>query len=189
MELIQVAALVFGVAEVLLARANKVWLYPTGIISILLSMYSLVLAQLYADCLLHIYYLIMSIYGWFYWSSKKDEGGLRVTFSTRSQWLIAIEISVTGSVLFYFLLVNFTPSTTPVWDAWVSATGCAGMWLLTQRKVENWILLNISNAFAIPLLIYKELYILSGLTAFLFVVACVGYFEWRKLAQTTHAAR
>ncbi|MEJ0030210.1 MAG: nicotinamide mononucleotide transporter [Bacteroidota bacterium] len=59
------------------------------------------------------------------------------------------------------------------------------MWLLARRKVENWILLNVSNAFAIPLLMYKDLNILAGLTAFLFIVACVGYFEWRKLANAT----
>jgi len=182
MEIIQIGALTLGVAEVLLARANNVWLYPTGIASILLSMYSLIVAHLYADCLLHVYYLVMSIYGWLYWTSKRDEGGIGVTFSSKREWLIALSISFGGWLLFYWLLITFTPSNTPVWDAWVSATGCAGMWLLARRKVENWILLNVSNAFAIPLLIYKDLNILAILTAFLFVVACVGYFDWRKLA-------
>ena len=182
MEAIQLGALALGVAEVLLARANNVWLYPTGIASILLSMYSLVVAHLYADCLLHFYYLVMSIYGWMYWTSKQSEGGVNVTFSSKTEWLIALAISFGGWLSFYLLLVTFTPSTTPVWDAWVSATGCAGMWLLARRKVENWVLLNVSNAFAIPLLIYKDLHILAALTAFLFIVACVGYFDWRKIA-------
>jgi nicotinamide mononucleotide transporter len=57
------------------------------------------------------------------------------------------------------------------------------MWLLAKRKIENWILLNISNLFAIPLLLYKHLLLYSGLTIFLFIVAIQGYFEWRKIAK------
>jgi nicotinamide mononucleotide transporter len=66
-------------------------------------------------------------------------------------------------------------------DAWVSATAWAGMWLLAKRKIENWILLNISNAFAIPLLFYKQLPLYALLTAFLFIVAVLGYFDWMKI--------
>ncbi len=63
----------------------------------------------------------------------------------------------------------------------IRATAWAGMWLLAKRKIENWILLNISNLFAIPLLLYKQLPLFAGLTLFLFIVAVLGYYEWRKI--------
>lgn len=63
----------------------------------------------------------------------------------------------------------------------VVAFAWAGMWLMAKRKIENWIYLNISNFISIPLLIYKELYIYAGLTAFLFVVAFSGYIKWKKI--------
>ena len=85
-------------------------------------------------------------------------------------------------ILFLFL-TSFTDSQVPAWDAWVSATGWAGMWLLARRKIENWLLLNISNAFAIPLLFNKGLPMLALLTVFLFIVACKGYFDWLKKAR------
>ena len=65
---LQVAILVFGVSEVLLARANSIWLYPMGITATVLAIFSLYDVQLYAECLLHGYYLVMSVYGWWYWS-------------------------------------------------------------------------------------------------------------------------
>jgi nicotinamide mononucleotide transporter len=71
----------------------------------------------------------------------------------------------------------------PVWDAFVSATAWAGMWLLARRKVENWVFLNISNLFAVPLLFYKKLPMFAVLTVFLFVVACFGYFDWKRKAE------
>ncbi|MEI9957355.1 MAG: nicotinamide mononucleotide transporter family protein [Ferruginibacter sp.] len=81
------------------------------------------------------------------------------------------------------MLKHFTTSNVPYWDAWVSATAWAGMWLLSKRKIENWILLNISNLFAIPLLIYKQLPLFAILTLVLFVVAIFGYYSWKKIIQ------
>lgn len=183
LDLIQLAALVLGVAEVLLARANNVWLYPTGISAILLPVYSLFTAQLYADSILHLYYLVMSVYGWWYWLSGNNRQEVRVTFSSQREWAITAGIVAVAWATLYLFLITVTPSEQPIWDSWVSATGWAGMWLLARRKVENWIFLNISNAFAIPLLFHKDLPWLALLTIVLFAVACKGYFDWRKIAR------
>jgi nicotinamide mononucleotide transporter len=80
----------------------------------------------------------------------------------------------------YAILHFFTESTVPLWDAFVSATAWAGMWLLARRKLENWILLNISNLAAIPLLFIKNLPLTGLLTLFLFIVAIQGYYSWKK---------
>ena len=178
---IQWLAVGLGMAEVWLAKSNKIWLYPTGIVSILLSIYILLLAGLYAECVLNGYYVIMSVYGWWYWIKKKNMPPVKITRCNRNEWLIVILITAGGSLLLYFLLKQFTNSTVPVWDAWVSATAWAGMWLLAKRKLENWILLNISNIFAIPLLYYKQLPLFAALTLFLFIVAVMGYFEWKQI--------
>jgi len=185
---IQWIAVLLGVAEVLFAKANKIWLYPVGIAGILLSALILFESGLYAECLLNGYYLVMSAYGWWYWIKKKDQPAIKITYNTRKDWWIVIAIVVIGFGILYYSLKTFTPSTVPVWDAWVSATAWAGMWLLAKRKVENWILLNISNIFAIPLLVYKQLPLFAALTLFLFIVAIFGYFEWKKIIRQENLA-
>jgi nicotinamide mononucleotide transporter len=180
-DVIQWIAVLLGVAEVLLAKANKIWLYPTGIAGILLSAFILFESGLYAECLLNGYYLVMSAYGWWYWIKKRNQPPIKITYSTRKDWWVVAGIVIIGFFILYYSLKTFTPSTVPVWDAWVSATAWAGMWLLAKRKVENWILLNISNIFAIPLLIYKQLPLFAALTLFLFIVAIFGFFEWKKI--------
>ena len=80
-----------------------------------------------------------------------------------------------------YWLGQHTDSDVPYWDAVVCAFAWAGMWLMAKRKIENWIYLNISNLISVPLLIYKELYIYAGLTAFLFAVAVSGYIKWKKI--------
>jgi nicotinamide mononucleotide transporter len=179
---LQWGAVSLGVAEVLFAKANKIWLYPTGILGTLLSIYVLFAAGLYAESLLNGYYVVMSVYGWWYWVKKKHQPPVKITFCDRGDWVKTLGIVGVSFAVLAVLLARYTPSSVPYWDAWVSATAWAGMWLLAKRKVENWVLLNISNAFAVPLLLYKQLPLYAGLTVFLFVVAVFGYFDWRKVA-------
>ncbi len=181
---LQWVAVALGVAEVLYAKANKIALYPIGIAGTLLSIYILYKAGLFAESLLNGYYVAMSIYGWWYWIQKKNEPPVKATYCDTREWIMVGGIVLGGSVLLSILLRYITPSTVPVWDAWVSATAWAGMWLLAKRKIENWILLNVSNAFAIPLLMYKQLPLYAGLTLFLFIVAIQGYFQWRKIIRS-----
>ncbi len=156
-------------------------LYPFGIASIIITAYVLYDAGLYAELLLNIYYLVMSIYGWVYWKTGGDKKSVQAAYSDNKDWLITVLIVAAGFPVLYYALVHFTDSTVPAWDAWVSATAWAGMWLLAKRKIENWILLNISNAFAIPLLAYKGLHLYAALTLFLFIVAVFGYFQWKRI--------
>ncbi|MGE9310765.1 nicotinamide riboside transporter PnuC [Niabella sp. CJ426] len=170
----------FGVAEVLLARANKIWLYPCGIVSVIISTYIFFHSGLYAESALNMYYLVMSIYGWWWWQRRKDHEAPPITRATKVEWFKTVGIVVIAFAILYTVLTKFTDSTVPVFDSWVSATAWAGMWLLAKRKIENWILLNISNAFAIPLLFYKGLPLYALLTLFLFIIAVLGYIDWNK---------
>jgi len=179
LELLEWVATIFGVAEVLLAWKNKILLYPAGIISTVLTIYVYAVSKLYAESVLNGYYFVMSIYGWWHWHKRRNQPPLPITRTNRSEWGITAGIVGIGFVLQY-LLLRHTDSTVPAWDAWVSATAWAGTWLLARRKVENWVLLNISNIFAIPLLFHKQLPRFAWLTVILFIVACIGYFDWLK---------
>lgn len=176
-------SVVCGVIQVLLSKNNKVSNYFFGILSIISGMYVLFGAKLYAEIALSMYYLVMSIYGWWYWVTNKTAAERPITSSNAREWGIVAAISLLGFGLLYLVLMYLTDSDVPVWDAWVSSTAWAGMWLLARRKLENWILLNISNAFAIPLLIYKDLYLFAALTTFLFIVAIFGFFKWMRLME------
>lgn len=175
-------AVVFGVAEVLLAKRNNILLYPAGIIGILLGLYLKLNAKLYAESLLSMYYLVMSFYGWIVWSKRKARKEVvQVSWTTRQEMQIALAIAIGGYFILYYALVNFTDSDVPMLDAFVSSVAWAGMWLLARRKIENWIFLNISNIIAIPLMWHKNFVMFALLTLFLFIVAIFGYFDWKKI--------
>ncbi|WP_210150342.1 nicotinamide riboside transporter PnuC [Chryseobacterium scophthalmum] len=174
----------FSVFQVLLARKNNSNNYLFGIAGILLTLYVMIQSKLYAEFTLNLYYLVMSIYGWLYWKFGKRKSETSISETTNNEKLITAGIVIGTFSIFYFFLTNFTDSDVPILDSLVSAFAWAGMWLMARRKIENWILLNISNIIAIPLLIHKDLYLYAVLTAFLFIVAISGYLEWRKIIKT-----
>ncbi|WP_162088965.1 nicotinamide riboside transporter PnuC [Chryseobacterium aquaeductus] len=171
----------FSVFQVLLARKNNSNNYLFGIAGVSLTLYVMITSKLYAEFTLNLYYLVMSIYGWLYWKFGKRKTETVISETTNHEKLITAGIVIGAFSLFWFFLTQFTDSDVPIWDSLVSAFAWAGMWLMARRKIENWILLNVSNIIAIPLLIHKDLYLYAGLTAFLFIVAISGYFEWRKI--------
>lgn len=159
-------------------------LYPAGIISTACSIYLLADVQLYAESFLNVYYLVMSIYGWLYWLKRRSEPELPITTNNQNEWLITGAIVILGWLILYWILNSFTNSDVPAWDAFVSSTAWAGMWLLAKRKLENWILLNLSNIVAIPLQFHKGIPLYGLLTLVLFIVAIFGYFNWKKIMIT-----
>ena len=183
MKMIEVVAVIFGVLSVLYSNWNKVYVYPTGLISTGIYMYLMAAGGLYAETGLNVYYFIMSIYGWYHWTRKDAaQHETPVSWTTRQELVTAVLIAVLGWGIVYLVLRYLSNSTVPVFDSFVAATACSGMWLLAKRKVENWLLLNISNFAAVPLLVYKHYYLTAALTVFLFIVACFGYVNWKKIA-------
>lgn len=179
----------FSVIQVLLARKNNSNNYLFGIAGITLTLYVMIASKLYAEFTLNLYYLVMSIYGWLYWKFGKQQAETKISETTHLEKGITAGIVIGTFVLFWFFLTHFTDSDVPIWDSLVSAFAWAGMWLMARRKIENWILLNISNIISIPLMIHKDLYLYAVLTSFLFVVAIFGYAEWRKIIKMESHAK
>ncbi|MFZ4261335.1 nicotinamide riboside transporter PnuC [Sphingobacterium sp. HJSM2_6] len=174
-------SVICGVIQVILSKNNQVSNYLFGIISICTAIFVLFSAKLYGEIALQGYYLFMSIYGWWFWKYATGTKEQPISSCSNREWQIVLAIVFIGFVFFYFLLEHITNSDVPMWDAWVTSTAWAGMWLLAKRKIENWILLNISNLFAVPLLYHKGLYLFALLTSILFIIAILGYFNWKRL--------
>lgn len=170
-----------AIIQVLLSRANNPMNYLFGICSVTITMYLMFQSKLYAEFVLNIYYLVMSIYGWYFWKFGKQNHETPISYANKQDLLISFSIVGLTFFLFFLCLTRFTDSDVPLLDATISAFAWAGMWLMAKRKIENWIFLNVSNAIAIPLMIHKELYLYALLSFILFVVATSGYMKWKNM--------
>ena len=63
---------VFGIASVVLAKKENIWVYPTGLIATVITTYLLYQAKYFGDMTINVYYSIMSLYGWYKWSKTNE---------------------------------------------------------------------------------------------------------------------
>ena len=67
---LELIAVFFGLLSVWFSKNNNVLVYPTGIINTSIFVYLLVKWELLGDMIINVYYFLMSIYGWYYWTRK-----------------------------------------------------------------------------------------------------------------------
>ncbi|MCK6691308.1 MAG: nicotinamide riboside transporter PnuC [Thermoanaerobaculia bacterium] len=176
-------AVFFGIASVVFSRLENIWVYPTGLLNTTIYIYLSVVAGLYAEAGVNFYYTVMSIVGWILWASKKNgETVLHITRSTRVEWARSTAFFGACWLTLYFILRQWTDSTVPLADAFASAAAYTGMYLMTRKKLENWLWWIITNIASIPLYFSKG-FVFTGFQYFVFLVlAVMGYVEWRKKA-------
>lgn len=179
--LLEAVAVAFGLISVWFEKKENILVYPTGIVSVLLYIYITFRVGLFADTGINAFYFVMSIYGWYMWA-RGGKGGtqLPITYSGFRGNLINIAILVAGYFLLWFILTNYTNSDVPVWDAMTTSLFAVGMYLMALKKMENWIAWMIGNFISIPLYAYKDLVFTSLQFTIFFIIAVLGWIEWRK---------
>ncbi|MBT8324888.1 MAG: nicotinamide mononucleotide transporter family protein, partial [Winogradskyella sp.] len=70
---LEAVAFVFGILSVWYAKNENILVYPTGIICTVITVYLLFINKYLGDMMMNIYYSLMSIYGWWNWSRKKQD--------------------------------------------------------------------------------------------------------------------
>ena len=174
-------AVFFGIASVLFSRKENILVYPAGIINtVLYTWFCFSWWGLYAEGSLNFYYTIMSLYGWYAWSRKKEGKAMPVTFNNRKDWIISISFFIISWCVLFFILKQYTNSNVPWADSFASAAAYTGMWQMTRKKVENWIWWIVTNIVSIPLYFYKHAVFTSVQYLVFLLLAVAGLLEWRK---------
>ncbi|MGA0443442.1 MAG: nicotinamide riboside transporter PnuC [Flavobacteriaceae bacterium] len=180
---LEIVAVVMGLASVYFAKKDHLWVYPTGMISTAIYVYLLVQAGLVGDVLINAYYFIMSLYGWFYWTQKKEGITVHAIASINlRETLMSVFLfigSIVGVGLLYLFFDKANDWTAPV-DTLTTALFFVGMWLMARRKIQHWIFWIIGDVISVPLYLVKGL----GLTSLQYIIftliAIFGYREWKK---------
>ncbi|MGB3464681.1 MAG: nicotinamide riboside transporter PnuC, partial [Cyclobacteriaceae bacterium] len=149
--LLEWVAVVFGVSSVVFSMLRKIWVYPTGIVSVMIYMYIAFQYKLYADAGVNVYYFVMSVYGWYFWASGKQKDS-QVVISTNNtkENILSFMILIIAFVIISQVLLRFTDSDVPYYDATTTAFAITGMWLMARKKIENWIALIITDLISVP---------------------------------------
>jgi len=180
---IEILGVITSLVYLYFSYHQKIWLWPFGIISSALFVFIFYNTRFYADMSLQGYYLVISIYGWYHWMSGAREGNGKKLQVTRIPVRSGVILSIIFVILWagiFLVLSRFTNSDVPVGDAFTTAGGIIGTWMLARKKLENWLVWIIVDAVAAALYFYKGLYPTVILYIIFAVIALFGYLRWKK---------
>ncbi|RZJ81459.1 MAG: nicotinamide riboside transporter PnuC [Chryseobacterium sp.] len=196
--LLEASGTVFGILSVFFSIRKNIWVYPTGIISTVIYVYLLFIAGLLGDCMINLYYTIMSIYGWILWKkSSEDNIHVEVSWATKKEWMISALLFVFSVILvlaiYYYkpLLDNHFISENVQYgfdhldwanwmDVFTTSVFLVGMWLMAKRRIESWLFWILGDLISIPMYIYKGYGITSVQYLVFTMMATIGYIQWKK---------
>ncbi len=178
-------AFVFGIISVLCAKKENIWVYPTGLISTVITVYLLYQVGYLGDMTMNLYYSIMSFYGWYKWSSLKNRPDLKITRTTSKEKIIGVVLFVLTVLITYLVYVFFDYKLEfPNYiDIFTSGLFFTAMWYMALKKIENWTLWIIGDCIVVPLFAYRGLGMLSLQYLIFTVLAIMAYLEWKKVIQ------
>ena len=187
---LELTAIFFGLLSVWFAKKDNIWVFPTGIINTTIYVYLLWKWSLLGDMMINFYYVIMSIYGWYHWTRKKDNVVeypiSRMTLSEKKWSIIIFVLTILFVVTVYTIFDKFTHWTSYA-DTFVTGIFFVGMWLMAKRKIENWILWIVGDVISIPMYFAKG-YTFTGIQYLIFtIIAIYGYLEWKRTLQEKKA--
>ncbi|WP_051052845.1 nicotinamide riboside transporter PnuC [Fulvivirga imtechensis] len=177
----EAAGLIFGLLAVVFLIRENIWTWPAGIAYVLVSFVIFWQEKLYADFALHVFFLALNIYGWWYWvhGDKDKEEEVPVTNTPASLLLLFIVASFAGTFLIGYLLSR-TDASLPYWDSATTVFSITAMWLTARKKIENWYFWFFVDVVATGVYFYKDIYFYAILYLIYIGLAISGYLAWKK---------
>ena len=181
---LELFAVIMNITSVVYAKQNNILVYPTGLIGTGIFVYILLNFSLLGDTIINAYFFSMSIYGWYFWSRKKDKVFInQVSTINRNEIKYLFILAISSLIFIYFVYDYFDK-----WNNWTAyvdnittAIFFVAMWLMARRKIESWIFWIIGDLITVPLYFYKGLTISSIQYIIFLILAALGYISWKKI--------
>ena len=174
----------FGIISVVFAKKQNILVYPTGIICTIITMYLMYKVSLLGHILVNLLYTIISFFGWWNWS-RRENNDLVVKVSKFTSNDLTKSLLIIFFIVFVayfahdFFATNFEGQIKEL-DILTSGIFVTAMWLMANKKLENWILWIIGNVITIPLYLSSDKIILSIQYVIFTILAIQAYIEWKK---------
>ncbi len=185
LNVLEFLGLVTGLLTVWLLIKENILTWPLGIIYVLISFVIFYQTKLYADFALHIVFLFLNIYGWYFWAKgrKSAAGELPVTKTDLKPLAIVIVLSIVG-IFVVAEILKTTDAAVPYWDSTTTSLSIGAMWLQARKKIESWYFWILVDVLATGIYINREIYFYAILYGAYIFMAFSGLIAWKKSMKT-----
>lgn len=181
MNLFEIVGAVFSLLSVWYSTRQNVLVWPTGMVGVAAYAVLFFEIRLYADMLLQLFYLVVSVRGWYLWLYGGDHHDrLPVTRLTRRQVLGLVPLSALCILGLGFAFDTWTDADLPWLDSTASGLSVVGQLLLMRKKLQTWHVWILVNLLSVGIYLYKALYLTTGLYFLFLLLAISGLVQWQK---------
>lgn len=183
---IEVLGAFLGILYIFFSIKQHILTWPTGLLTSLLYVVVFFRSGFYADMGLQVYYVFISIYGWYYWLKGGNKEPVRwekqvpVRKTPYKTILYSIPLTAGIYIVLLFILLNFTDSTVPYMDSLTTALSITATYMLAKKFIEHWLIWIFVDIFSAGLYVYKNLWPTVILFLIYTVMAVIGYKSWKK---------
>ena len=180
---------IMGILSVWFAKKENIWVYPTGLIATVITVYLFLRDGLLGDMMMNFYWSAMSIYGWWNWArTKNNQKVVKISRTTTKEKWIGIALFLGTMTLNYtvYKVFGYEIQTSNYIDIFTSGLFFTAMWYMALKKLENWTLWIIADVITIPLYAYRGWGMLSLQYVIFTILAIQAYLLWKKSLNNTH---
>ena len=172
----------FGLLYVILAARENSWCWPAAFIGTGTAIFLFWDASLLMESALNVFYLVMAVYGWWYWRSGHTEqnASLPVRSWGMKQHFIVVLIIAALTVLSGFVLQKNTQAALPFLDSFTTWSAVICTFMIAWKVLENWLYWIVIDLASIYLYLDRGLALYAVLFLLYTVIAIFGYVRWRK---------
>ncbi len=172
-----------GLAYIFFSIRRHILTWPVGLITSVLYIIVFFRSGFYADMGLQVYYVFISIYGWYIWAkgnNSSNQDKIPVRHCKRKLWIIITIVTIAVYFIILFVLKNYTDSTVPFMDSLTTALSITATWMLARKYIEHWLIWIFVDLVSVGLYVYKGLWPTVVLFVVYTVMAAIGFIEWRN---------
>src|SRR6201996_4610683 len=177
---LEIAGVITGLLCVYLAARNNIWNWPLAIISVGIYIFIFFDSHLYADMGLQFYFMVMNIYGWYYWSHKPATEKKTPVMRITQKEILLSAIAIVVFTVFLGSVLKYTPASYPYIDSFCTACSLVGQVFLARKVLENWLIWIFVDIIYVGVYIFKHLDLTAIMYAIYVGIALLGYLDWKK---------
>lgn len=185
---LEIIGAVLGLANIVLLIRRSIWNFPVAMAMVTCVGFVLFETRLYAEAGLQAFFFVVNLYGWWLW---RRAGGMEravavrwMGWKARLGWLAG---TAALSLTLGYLLHRFTDAVLPFADSAVAVASIAAQFLLSFRRIENWVLWIAIDIASVALFVIRDLPLFAALYGAFGVLSVVGLRQWMRAERGVQA--
>lgn len=177
----ELLAVILAVTYVVLAARENVWCWPAALLSTAIYTVLFFESGLVFQTALQVYYMAMAVYGWWHW--RHPDAQLKAlpitTWPVKTHFVLISSVAVFSLVAGWLLDVNGdTPL--PYLDALTTWFAVVATFMMTRKKLENWLYWIVIDCAGVYLFYSQGLYLTTLLMGLYIVLSIFGGLSWLR---------